>query len=71
MPRLDEGARRGAILSALERGNVNAVALEHGVSRQSLHRLVEEAKRSPEDAVREAEEELAFRRRVREIVRGR
>ena len=65
MPRLDEGARRGAILSALERGNVNEVAKEYGVTRQSLHRLVREAQEK-------AEAEAEFWGRVRELVgRGR
>ncbi len=68
MPRLGSAERREAILAALERNNINRAAIEYDVTRQSLHSLVREATRNPEEAVREAKEELEFRRRVLELV---
>jgi transposase-like protein len=62
--------RRSAVLAALQPGaNRKAVAEEYGISRSNLYQLLASALADPTAKLREAEREVAFRRRVLELSR--
>lgn len=66
--RLTNRERRVVTLAAIEQNSSSAVAKKHGISRETLCGWVREAKADPEGALREAQEELAFRRQVLELM---
>lgn len=55
-------------MAALLGENLREVANRYGVTYETVRAYRAEARRDPEAALREAEEELAFRRRVLEMV---
>lgn len=61
---------RAAILAALSGEHKEIVARRHGVGYEQIRRMAKGAAEDPAERVREYEEELAFRRRVLEIVDG-
>lgn len=64
-----DSTRRAVVLAALQPGaNKAAIAREYGVSREYVSRQAVKALSDPEGVLKEAEEELAFRRRVLELV---
>ena len=68
-PRLTPDERRAVVLAALEpNANVSEIARRYGVSRARTYQLLESATIDPKGQLREAERELAFRRRVKELV---
>jgi len=67
--KLTPDERRAVVLAALERDvNVSELARRYGISRQRVYQLLEDATINPKGQLREAERELAFRRRVKELV---
>jgi transposase-like protein len=67
--KLTHDERRAAILAALERdANISEIARTYGVSRGNIYHLLEVATRDPKGRLREAEKELAFRKRVIELL---
>ena len=69
MTKQSKNDRREMVLKALQDANKSALAADYGVSRQRLHALVREAETDPEIKPAEAEAEVAFRRRVLELLR--
>jgi Mor family transcriptional regulator len=63
-PKLTPDQRRGIVLSALSGESKAQLAKRYDVARSWIYTLVNEALDSPENKVREAEREAAFRRRV-------
>ena len=61
--------RRAVVLAALEHDvNISELARRYGILRQRVYQLLEDATIDPKGQLREAERELAFRRRVKELV---
>ncbi len=69
MTKQSKNDRREMVLKALQDANKSALAADYGVSRQRLPALVREAETDPEIKLAEAEAEVAFRRRVLELLR--
>jgi len=62
--------RKEIILKALTPGaNISHIAREHGISRQSVYAYLEWVTDDPEGRLRQAEDEVEFRRKVWELVR--
>ena len=62
-------ARRAIVIAALEHdANVTELARSYGVSRARIYQLMERATFDPKCQLEEAEQEVAFRRRVMELV---
>jgi transposase-like protein len=56
-------------MAALEpNANISEVARRYGISRQRVYQLLEDALADTRGKLREAEREVAFRRRVKELV---
>ena len=56
-------------MAALEpNANISEVARHYGIRRQRVYQLLEDAVIDPKGKLREAEREVAFRRRVIELV---
>ena len=67
--KLTPDERRAVVLAALEHDvNISELARRYGISRQRVYQLLEDATIDPKGQLREAERELAFRRRVKELV---
>lgn len=67
-PRLNPDERRAVVLAALQpRSSMTQIARHHGLSRQRVHQLLADAMADPKGKLREAEKEVEFRRRVREL----
>jgi hypothetical protein len=61
--------RRAIVIAALEHAaNVTELAYRFGVSRTRIYQLMESATIDPKGKLKEAEREVAFRRRVKELV---
>ena len=68
-PKLTPDERRAIVMAALERNaNVSELARRYGIRRQRVYQLLEDAMLDPRERLREAEREVAFRRRVKELV---
>ena len=68
-PKLTSDDRRAVILAALEpNANISEIARRYGIRRQRVYQLLENAIIDPMGKLREAEREVAFRRRVKELV---
>lgn len=68
-PKLTVDQRRAVILAALEpNANMSEIARRYGIRRQGVYQLLENAVSDPKGKLREAEREVAFRRRVWELV---
>jgi hypothetical protein len=48
--------------------NISELARRYGIRRQRVYQLLEDATIDPKGQLREAERELAFRRRVKDLV---
>ena len=69
MGKLTLDQRRAVVLAALEpNANISEIARRYGIRRQRVCQLLEDALLDPKEKLREAEKELAFRRRVKELV---
>ena len=56
-------------MAALEpNANISEIARRYGIYRQHVYQLLENAITDPEGKLREVEKEVAFRRRVRELL---
>jgi transposase-like protein len=67
--RLSPDERRAVILAALAPdANITAIGKEYGLHRNSVYELLQRAVADPKGKLREAEKEVAFRRRVTELV---
>ena len=67
--KLTRHERRAIVLAALEHDvNISELARLHGVRRQRIHQLLQSAVADPKGSLLEAEQEVAFRRRVMELV---
>jgi transposase-like protein len=67
--RTDE-ERREIILKALQPdANISAIARDHGINRNTIYKYFRYALDDPEQKMRDAEAEAAFRRKVWELVR--
>ena len=67
--KLTPDERRAVVMAALEpNANISEIARRYGIRRQRVYQLLEEAMIDPKGKLREAEREVAFRRRVRELV---
>jgi hypothetical protein len=67
--KLTPDERRAVVLAALGRGvNISELGRPYGIRRQRVYQLLEGATIDPKGPLREAERELAFRRRVKELV---
>ena len=68
--KLSDDDRRRMILEALEPGaSIQRVAVRYGLHRNSLYQHFNQAVTDPEEKLREAEAEAAFRRKVVELSR--
>ena len=68
-PKLTPDERRAIVLAALEHdANVTELARRYDVSRARIYQLLESATIDPKGKLREAEFEVEFRRRVKELV---
>jgi transposase-like protein len=68
-PKLTSDERRAVVMAALEsNANISEIARRYGIRRQGVYQLLENAVSDPKGKLREAEREVAFRRRVRELV---
>jgi transposase-like protein len=62
--------RRAIVLAALQvDSNKSEIARRFGISRGRLYQLLDNALTDPKGKLREAEREVAFRRRVLELTR--
>jgi DNA-directed RNA polymerase specialized sigma subunit len=62
--------QRAVVMAALQYGsNKSEIARNFGISRQRIYQLLESAMNDPKGKLREAEREVAFRRRVLELTR--
>lgn len=62
--------RRAVVIAALQpQANKSEIARRYGISRSRVYQLLESAMIDPEGKLREAEREVAFRRRVPELTR--
>ena len=67
--KLTPDERRAVVLAALGRGvNISELARRYGIRRQRVYQLLEDAVTDPKGKLREAEREVAFRKRVLELV---
>ena len=67
--KLTSDERRAVVMAALEpNANISEIARRYGVRRQRVYQLLENAMLDPRERLREAEREVAFRRRVKELV---
>ena len=66
--KLSADKRREIVLAALAGAEKKALAAEHGISRQWVYDLLEDAKDDPEGKFQEAVAEAAFRREVRDLL---
>ena len=67
--KLTSDERRAIVMAVLEHNaSVSRIAHRYGVRRQRVYQLLESAIIDPKSQLREAEMELAFRRRVNELV---
>ena len=68
-PRLTPDERRAVVMAALEIGGANKseIARRYGIRRQRIYQLLEDALTDPKSKLREAEREVAFRKRVLEL----
>ncbi len=67
--KLTPDERRALVLAALEpNANISEIARRYGIRRQRVYQLLEDATIDPKGQLREGERELAFRRRVKELV---
>ncbi len=68
-PKLIPDERRAIVMAALEpNANISEIARRYGIRRQRIYQLLESAVTDPKGKLREAEREVAFRRRVKELV---
>ena len=68
-PKLTLDERRAIVLAVLEHdANVTELARRYGIRRQRVYQLLEEAMIDSKEKLWEAEREVAFRRRVIELV---
>lgn len=63
--KLSKEDRRRIVIEVLGGDTKPNVAARHGISRQMVHKLVKDAIRDPETSLIEAQEEAAFRDKVR------
>jgi transposase-like protein len=62
--------QRAVIVAVLQPGaNKSEIACRYGISRSRIYQLLESALTDPKSKLREAEREVAFRRRVLELSR--
>jgi len=67
--KLTPDERRTVVLAALERDvNISELARRYAISRSRVYQLLEDAVTDPKGKLREAEREVAFRKRVLELV---
>ncbi len=67
--KLTPDERRALVLVALEHDvNISELARRYAISRSRVYQLLEEAVTDPKGKLREAEWEVAFRKRVLELV---
>ena len=67
--KLTPDERRAVVMAALEpNANISEIARRYGVRRQRVYQLLEDAMIDPKEKLWEAEREVAFRRRVKELV---
>ena len=60
--------QRAVVMAALQYGsNKSAIARRYGISRARIYQLLDHALTDPKSKLREAEREVAFRRRVLEL----
>jgi transposase-like protein len=68
-PKLTSDERRAVVMAALEPdANKTELARRYGIRRQRVYQLLEDALTNTKGNLMEAEREVAFRRRVRELV---
>ena len=68
-PKLTPDERRAVVMAALDPDvNISEIARRYGIRRQRIYQLLESAMIDPKEKLREAEREVAFRRRVKELV---
>jgi transposase-like protein len=62
--------QRAVVMATLNpKANKSEIARRYGISRQRIYQLLENALTDPKGKLREAEREVAFRRRVQELTR--
>jgi transposase-like protein len=62
--------QRAIVMAALTpNANISEIARRYGISRQRIYQLLENALIDSKEKLREAEREVAFRRRVLELTR--
>ena len=67
--KLTPDERRAVVLAALGRSvNISELARRYAISRSRVYQLLEDAVTDPKGKLREAEREVAFRKRVLELV---
>jgi transposase-like protein len=67
--RLTPDEKRSLVLAALESdANISELARRYGIRRQRIYQLLQDVVINPKGKLREAEREVAFRRRVKELV---
>ena len=67
--KLNNDQRRALVLAAISPdANKKKLAAEAGISRQWLHRMIEEAEDDPEGKFEEAVKEVRFRRQMRDLL---
>jgi transposase-like protein len=68
-PKLTSDERRAVVMAALEsNANISEIARRYGIRRQRVYQILESAMIDPKEKLREAEKEVAFARRVLELV---
>jgi transposase-like protein len=68
-PKLTSDERRAVVMAALEsNANISEIARRYGIRRQRVYQILESAMIDPKENLREAEQEVAFARRVLELV---
>jgi transposase-like protein len=68
--RLVPDQRRALVMAALQYdSNISEIARSYTISRSRVYQLLEDALTDPRGKLREAEREVAFRRRVLELTR--
>jgi transposase-like protein len=68
--RLVPDQRRALVMAALQYdSNISKIARSYTISRSRVYQLLEDALTDPRGKLREAEREVAFRRRVLELTR--
>ncbi len=69
-PKLTPEDRRAVVMAALEpNSNKSELARCYAIRRQRIYQLLESAMSDPKGKLREAEREVAFRRRMLELTR--